>query len=188
MRALVFAAAVLGCVTTSDSRPPRLAVTDDLHVLGDVDSASLAPLAREINAAEPGEFRIYFNSPGGSVFDGVDFLRVMEAAQRRGVRFICTADMAASMGAVIFSACDVRLALPRAMILIHSASISRGGNSRDMRETAETLEAITDALYRQMCRVMNITVEELKKRADGKDYWLDAGRAEELGLVQAILP
>lgn len=158
------------------------------HVVGDVDSGSLSDLAEDIAEAPAGDFALTFRSPGGSVFDGLAFLEVMEAAQARGVRFVCTAELAASMGAVLYSACDVRLAVPRALFLIHSAAAGGGGNARDHRENADTLEVITDALYRQICRVLNIPFEELKRRADGRDYWLDTGRAVEIGLVQRVLP
>lgn len=190
MRNLLALSVLFGCITTGS---PDLVPEpeNDLNVVGPVSDAELAPLARKIAAAGPGRFELYFNSPGGSVFDGLDFLRVMEAAQRRGVVFFCTVDLAASMGAVLYSACDVRMALPRAMILIHSASVGRSGNSRDHAETAEDLEAITDALLRQIYRTFKpevMTFEELKARTYGKDWWLDSGKAEALGLVQAVLP
>lgn len=192
MRRLLTAVLLLSCATTEPDPDPRpRAFADDLNVLGEVSEDDLSDLARKIQRAEPGDFPLYFNSPGGSVFDGLDFLRTMEAAQRRGVRFVCTADLAASMGAVLFSACDIRLALPRAMILIHTASVGDRGNARDHRETAEDLEAISDAMLRQIHRTFlphSMSFEELKARTDGRDFWLDAGRAELLGLVQSTLP
>lgn len=173
----------------ADLLPAELAdKRSDQHVIEDINAVALADLTADIERAAPGEFELYFNSPGGSVFDGLDFIRVMERAQARGVTFICTADFAASMGAVIFSACDVRLALPRAVIMIHSASAATRGTADEHRELASALEAISDAMFRQMARVMVISFEELKARAGSKDYWLDSERAYEIGLVQAILP
>lgn len=193
MKLIALGAVLCACVTT-DPDPDTATATeysDDMSVVGDVDARSLSALTGRIQHAEAGNFDLYFNSPGGSVFDGLDFLREMEAAQRRGVRFVCTADMAASMGAVLFSACDVRLALPRAMILIHSVSMGGGGNARQRREEADDMEAITDALLRQIYRTFRpdvMTFEDLKARTDGRDFWVDAGKAQALGLVQAILP
>lgn len=156
--------------------------------IGEVDAASLAALTAQINGAPSGEFALYFNSPGGSVFDGLDFIRTMEKAQARGVVFVCTAEFAASMGAVIYSACDVRLAIPRALIMIHSASVMSQGTADDLVETAHTLEVVSDAMFRQIARVLTISFEELKARAGTKDYWLDVGRAMDIGLVQRVLP
>lgn len=190
MKRITLALALCGCITT-DARPAtEHEISDDMHVVGDVDAASLQDLTEEIKHAPAGEFALYFNSPGGSVFAGLDFMREMEAAQRRGVHFVCTADLAASMGAVIFSVCDVRLALPRAMILIHSVSMDGGGNTRERRESADDLEAITDALLRQIYRTFTpgvMSFEDLKARS-ARDFWLDSERAEALGLVQAVLP
>jgi ATP-dependent protease ClpP protease subunit len=182
MKAL-FLALVFGCASV-----PAQARSAPENIVGAVDAVSLSDLADKINAADPGDFPLYFNSPGGSVFEGLDFLRVMEAAQARGVRFVCTADLAASMGAVLYSACDVRLALPRALFLIHGASFTVRGNARDLRESAAALEAVSDAMYLQIARVLNIPFDELKRQAAGSDYWLDSAHAAEIGLVHAVLP
>lgn len=156
--------------------------------VGPIDELMLLDLSERIAQAEPGDFHLYFKSPGGSIFDGLEFLGLMERAQARGVRFVCTAELAASMGAVLYSACDDRIALPRAIFMIHSGSVDSGGNAREQRETADALEAISDALFRQLCKVLNISFEELKRRAGDKDYWLDSQRALEIGLVQRISP
>lgn len=183
LAALALVVSLFGCapVLSAVAGP-----TASARVLGEVNESALADLSAEIASAPPGEFEIYFNSPGGSVFDGLDFLRTMEAAQKRGVLFVCTADMAASMGLVLFSACDVRIALPRALFLAHQAATTTRGNVRQHEETAATLQAVSDALYRQIARVLNISFEEFKRRANGRDYWFGSAEAKEIGLVQLV--
>jgi len=160
------------------------------YVIGDIAQEALAPAAQGIESTGPGDIvDLYFNSPGGYVEDGLDFIRTMERAQARGAVFICTADLAASMGAVIFSACDVRLVIPRARVLIHpvSAGMSRGSH-KDLRELADYLETSTHALYWQIARVLHIPFAELKRRAGDRDYWFDSVTAVEIGFAHLVLP
>lgn len=177
MKALAVAALLLsGCAHAA------------VNVVGDVNASALSDLKERIEHAKPGNFPLYFASLGGSVFDGLDFIRTMETAQKRGVRFVCTVDMAASMGAVIFATCDVRLAVPRALILIHPAAVEGGRTLREHRETAETLSVVSDAMMRHIARVLCISFEQLKQRVADRDLWLDSAGALEIGLVQAVLP
>ncbi len=187
MRFLSLVCVVLfGCAAV----PTRLASysATEGQLVGEVNEGNLAALKEKLsNTPDNGRMNIYINSPGGYVGKGLDFLRDMEAAQARGVRLVCTVDFAASMAAVIFSACDIRLAKPRAILMIHSAANNEGGNAREHREAADRLEIVSDALLRQIQRVLNISFRELKARAGEREYWLDAGRAKQIGLVQEIL-
>jgi ATP-dependent protease ClpP protease subunit len=172
-------ALAFGCAAT----PVRPAAE---NIVGPVDEASLASLSARIDDAPAGPFGLHFVSGGGSVFDGLAFIRTMERAQGRGVVFVCTADFAASMAVVIFSACDERIAYPRAVFMIHAASSGGRGKAADLAEAARALEVISDAMFRQIATVLNISFKELKHRAGARDYWLDSGRALEIGLVQRV--
>jgi ATP-dependent Clp protease, protease subunit len=175
----LFALAAL-FISPVDAEPIQVERIDELS--GVVISAAL-----DARAGTP-EIHLYFNSPGGLVSAGLEIIRAMERAQRAGSTLVCTAELAASMGAVIFSSCDVRLALPRALFLIHGAAVSAKGDAVRLRELAGLLEATTDALLRHIARVTRISFAELRRRCYGRDYWLDAGRASRIGLVQEILP
>lgn len=165
---------------------PGPASAIDIKAIDDMEAAVVIA-AINARAGQP-EIELYFNSPGGYVSAGLEIIRAMERAQDAGSRFVCTAEMAASMGAVIYASCDIRLALPRAMFLFHGAAVRSGGNDEAHRQIAEELEVTTDALLRHIARVTNISFKELKKRCKGRDYWLDAGRAQRIGFVQEILP
>lgn len=151
-----------------------------------INDASAARLISYIEINQGDVIRLYFNSPGGSLDAMYDILRAMERGQRNGTRFVCTAELAASAGAAIYSSCDVRLALPRALFLIHPASTTANGNAEEIKQIADQLEAFTNAYLRHTGRFIRLPFAELKRRAL-RQYWFDAGEAVEIGFVHEIL-
>lgn len=78
---------------------------------------------------------IRINSPGGVLDDGMDFVKVMRAAQTQGVRFTCVIDgQAMSMALIIFSECDTRRAVFGSKLMWHS--MSQMGGLRTVNEAS----------------------------------------------------
>ena len=64
--------------------------------------------------------KIIINSPGGSVFQGFNFLKVMRAAKADKIKLECVVTgMAASMAFIIFDECTHRRAFATSMLLWH---------------------------------------------------------------------
>jgi ATP-dependent Clp protease protease subunit len=158
--------------------------------IGRIDSDNLDLVIAKIEeklAAGEKDIPLYFVSPGGSIGDGLVFVRYMEKKQAEGIKFTCTADLAASMGAVIYSGCDFRQALPRATIMVHGASGTVQGKAKEMQEAGALLEHLSKALIHHMASHMTISFEELWKRAGATEYWLTADEAKAIGLVDYVL-
>jgi ATP-dependent protease ClpP protease subunit len=160
-------AALLSAVTVSE-------ITED----------SVAELQLQI--PDKGVITLHFVSPGGDVFAGLELIRSMEAAKARGVRFVCVAEVVASMAMPIFATCDDRRALPRALFMTHGAAGAFRGNAQEARAAANFMEAIDDALNLHIVRAMNITADELERRVDaaGGEYWFTSAEARALGFVR----
>jgi ATP-dependent protease ClpP protease subunit len=156
--------------------------------IGPISDSDLAEVTEQIESTKKGDFGLFFKSPGGYVSSMWAFIRTMEEAKARGVRFICLVEEAYSAAVAIYSVCDIRGARPRATLMLHPASAPVRGNHRELREIADQLEVMSDAYLRQIGRVLNIPFAVLKLRAGNTEYWLDAGRAKAIGLVQEILP
>lgn len=92
---------------------------------------------------------IVLNSPGGSVFAGLQFINAMEIAKARGVILRChVVGMAASMAFQILAHCDERYALRYSLLLWHPVRIG-------------FLGTITPALAEQMKESMNLIEEDM---------------------------
>jgi hypothetical protein len=72
---------------------------------------------------------LVINSPGGSVFVGMQILSAMEIAKTRGVVFKCLVPMAAaSMAFIIYNECNERYALGGSLFLWHGIRTSMRGS------------------------------------------------------------
>ncbi len=63
---------------------------------------------------------ITLNSPGGSVWHGLNFVKVMRSAKAQGIKIRCmVTGMAASMAFIIFNECSERYAFRTSLLLWH---------------------------------------------------------------------
>lgn len=99
-----------------------------------IDSAIRAPgilyktnqlLGYAEHTSHLGTVELVLNSPGGSVFAGLQFVNAMQLAQSRGIKIKCyVAGMAASMAFQILAECDERYALRYSLLLWHPVRIA----------------------------------------------------------------
>lgn len=162
-----------------------------LYLTGPVTSASASTLATQIiKAAENGEriVFIHIDSPGGSVYAGQALAKVMETSP---LEIICRVDgMAASMAFAILQSCDTRLMTDRSTLMAHEPSLRLSGpaTKNTLKQYYEELVVLGEALGRHMSRRLNITHEEFMRRIDGKDWFMDAKTALEVGAVDGVVP
>ena len=89
--------------------------------------------------------KIIINSPGGSVYQGFNFLKVMRAAKADGIKLKCTVTgMAASMAFIIFDECTHRRAFATSMLLWHPVRTQYMGilRAQDAKLLAYRLEQL----------------------------------------------
>ena len=82
---------------------------------------------------------IHFNSPGGSVTDGIAIATAIKA--RTGTTTAHIDALAASIASLIAVSCDKVLIAPQAAIMIHRASTYVAGNTEDMSKASNLLAA-----------------------------------------------
>jgi len=132
------------------------------------------------------DIKLYINSPGGSVYDGMAIYDTMQYitpdVQTIGI------GLQASMGAFLLSsgAKGKRFALPHSKVMIHQPSIGTQGKVTDteidLREGLAVKEMIAELLSKQ-------TGQKLSKvKADmERDYWMTPTEAKEYGLIDEII-
>jgi ATP-dependent Clp protease protease subunit len=134
------------------------------------------------------DIKIYVNSPGGSVYDGLGILDTMEFI--RPDIYTINTGLAASMAAVILCAGTKgkRKSLKRARVLIHQPMSGFGAYSQasDMEIEAREINSLKKELYEIMSDRTGQDYLRVEKDAD-RDYWMNATAALEYGMIDEII-
>lgn len=140
-----------------------------------------------------GERRLFLNTPGGSVLDGLAIYdKVQREKQECDVATICNG-MAASMGSILLccGTKGMRGINKHGKVMIHQARMTMGGTQTtlDLGILAEELEKSTATLARIIAHHTGKSYDEVREDMK-KDTWLTAEEALNygpLGLVDKIL-
>lgn len=124
------------------------------------DVMQLVERVEELSSASKEPINILINSPGGSVFAGIQLVEAIHIAQNRGVTIRCAVStMAASMAFIILAECDERYAFSNSLLLFHPASVGIMFGvlrAEQARAIAEDLEAINDDMSDLMKAAMGV--------------------------------
>ena len=126
------------------------------------------------------DIKLYINSPGGSVYDGlaiIDTMNYIEPdVQTIGI------GLQASMGAMLLSsgAKGKRYALPNARVMIHQPSSGTEGKITDQEI------ALKEGLAEMMAKNTGKTLAQVEKDMD-RDNWMSAIEAKEYGIIDEVI-
>ena len=129
---------------------------------------------------------VMINSPGGSADAGFaiyDLLRFIRPPVITVVNGLC-----ASAGILIQLATDKkrRFCLPEARFMIHQPSTMGRGTASDLDITAKEILKLRDRYNKIIAETTGRAAEQVLEDAR-RDFWLDAGRALEYGLVAKVI-
>jgi ATP-dependent Clp protease protease subunit len=137
---------------------------------------------------EPGSpITVIFNSPGGSVLDGLalfDYLRRLRASGHH----VTTVALgrAASMGAVLLQAGDRRVMGANAFLLIHEVHNASAGKVSELEDGIEFTRRLQKRLQAILAERSSLTEAQIARRWARKEWWLDAEEAVGVGLADAV--
>lgn len=108
---------------------------------------------------------IVISSPGGSISQGLTFIKAMEDVKRKGVTIRCfVPTLAASMAFTIFTQCSERYALPFARLLFHSPRVGGSGHftitAQGARDLADGLTQAEVHLLKMIMPVLGVTQDK----------------------------
>lgn len=132
------------------------------------------------------DIKLYINSPGGSVYDGlaiIDTMNYIEPdVQTIGI------GLQASMGAMLLScgAKGKRFALPNARIMIHQPSSGTEGKITDQEIALREGIYLKEVLAEMMAKNTGKPVAQIEKDMD-RDNWMSAQEAKEYGLIDEVI-
>jgi ATP-dependent Clp protease protease subunit len=166
--------------------------TRSIYLWGVVDDKSAKDIVTKLlllEADAPGkEIKFYISSPGGSVTSGMVIYDMMKAISSP-VSTTCMG-LAASMGSILLSAGEKgkRYIFPHGEVMIHQPSLGGHiqGVSADMEIHAEQILRTKLMGAQILAENTGQTVERIKKDFE-RDYWMDAEKSIEYGIVDKIL-
>ena len=132
------------------------------------------------------DIKLYINSPGGSVYDGlaiIDTMNFIEPdVQTIGI------GLQASMGAMLLSAGTKgkRFALPNARIMIHQPSSGTEGKITDQEITLKEGIYLKKVLIDMMAKNTGKDPKQIEKDMD-RDNWMSAEEAKEYGIIDEVI-
>lgn len=166
--------------------------TRSIHLWGVVDDKSAKDVVTKLlllEADQPGEeIKFFISSPGGSVTSGMVVYDTMKLISSP-VSTICMG-LAASMGSILLSAGEKgkRFIYPHGEVMIHQPSL--GGHiqavSADLEIHAEQILRTKEMGAKILAENTGQTIERIKKDFE-RDYWMDAEKSIEYGIVDKIM-
>jgi ATP-dependent Clp protease protease subunit len=127
---------------------------------------------------------LYINSPGGVVTAGLaiyDTMKYVEAP----IYTVCMGQ-AASMGAFILAAGDVRSVLPSARVMIHQPSGGAQGQSTDIQIQAREISKLKAYLTKILAENSKHSYEKVEADCE-RDFFMNAQETLDYGLVDSIV-
>ena len=132
------------------------------------------------------DIKLYINSPGGSVYDGLAIIDTMNYIepdlQTIGI------GLQASMGAMLLAAGakGKRIALPNARIMIHQPSSGTEGKITDQEIALKEGILLKKRLAEMLAQQCGKTVAQVLKDMD-RDNWMSAEEAKKYGLIDEVI-
>lgn len=132
------------------------------------------------------DIKLYINSPGGSVYDGlaiIDTMNYIEPdVQTIGI------GLQASMGAMLLSAGakGKRFALPNSRIMIHQPSSGTKGKITDQEIALKEGIYLKKVLIDMMAKNTGKTTKEIERDMD-RDNWMSAEEAKKYGIIDEVI-
>ncbi|UCG08324.1 MAG: ATP-dependent Clp protease proteolytic subunit [Desulfobacterales bacterium] len=135
------------------------------------------------------DVNLFINSPGGDAFSGLALADQIERAQRKGFRVTAHASgIVASAAVPVFAVCNVRLAAPGTIFMVHEAALWKWPG----RETASDIRSQNELMHLLRERYIgkletNSKLDKTKwEELENKTTWFSAEKAQEWGLVDKI--
>ncbi len=132
------------------------------------------------------DIKLYINSPGGSVYDGMAIYDTMQYitpdVQTIGI------GLQASMGAFLLSsgAKGKRFALPHSKAMIHQPSSGTKGKVTDMEIDLREGLAVKEMLAALLAKNTGQKLSKIKLDME-RDYWMTPEEAKAYGLIDEVI-
>jgi ATP-dependent Clp protease protease subunit len=166
----------------------------DVYLVGDIDkdtARAAIERIRELASEGRSPITLYLNTAGGNVTDGLALHDAIMQVVADGMEVaIVVQGMAYSMGSVVLQAASPgrRLCFPHAWIMIHEPAKWAGWQSTTAAaQHLDRLKQMQSQIYRILSARSGKPLRQIIRDTKRNDFYLDATRALEYGLVDQVL-
>lgn len=131
-----------------------------------------------------GDLTVWLNSPGGDVFAASQIYTMLRS--HKGKVTVKIDGIAASAASVVAMAGDETLIAPTGMLMIHNPSTVAFGNKEAMQKAIELLDEVKESIINAYEEKSGLSRSKIARMMD-EETWLNAKKAQSLGLVDGIL-
>ena len=135
------------------------------------------------------DVNLFINSPGGDAFSGLALADQIERAKRKGFTVTAHASgIIASAAVPVFAVCNVRLAAPGTIFMVHEAALWKWPGretASDIRSQNELMHLLRERYIGKLA--VNSKLDKSKwEQLENKTTWFNAETAKDWGLVDRI--
>ncbi len=167
----------------------------DVYIIGDIEKdtarTAIERLRELANEDRSKPITIYINSAGGNVTDGLAIHDAIRHLVAQGLEVtIVVQGMAYSMGSIVLQAASPgrRLSFPHSWIMIHEPAKWAGWQSTTAAaQHLDRLKQMQAQIYRILAERSGKPLRQIIRDTKRNDFYLDAARAMEYGLIDEIL-
>jgi ATP-dependent Clp protease protease subunit len=166
----------------------------DIYLIGDIEkdtAKSVIERLREMANDSRRPISLFINSAGGNVTDGLAIHDVIRNLVSGGYEItVVVQGMAYSMGSVVLQAASPgrRLAYPHSWIMIHEPAKWAGWQSTTAAaQHLDRLKQMQSQIYRILADRSGKPLRQIIRDTKRTDFYLDAAKAKEYGLIDDIL-
>lgn len=135
------------------------------------------------------DVEIVFNSPGGSVTQGMALYDYLQTLRAKGHRLTTVAmGMAASMAGILLQAGDHRAMGAESYVLIHEISTGAIGKIGEIEDTVQFVKMIQKRVLDIFAARSSKKVSYFEKHWRRTDWWLSSEECLKIGIVDEVLP
>jgi ATP-dependent Clp protease, protease subunit len=166
----------------------------DVYLIGDIEkdtARSCIERLRDMANDNGKPITLFINSAGGNVTDGLAIHDAIRHIISRGIEVrVIVQGMAYSMGSIVLQAASDgrRLAFPHSWIMIHEPAKWAGWQSTTAAaQHLERLKQMQDQIYNILSARSGKPLRQIIRDTKRTDFYLDAQRALQYGLIDAVV-
>ena len=166
----------------------------DVYLIGDIEkdtARSVIERLRELANESTKPISVYINTAGGNVTDGLAIHDAIAQVVAQGIEVSVTVQgMAYSMGSIVLQAASAgrRHSFPHSWIMIHEPAKWAGWQSTTAAaQHLDRLKQMQSQIYRILSARSGKPLKQIIRDTKRMDFYLDATKALEYGLVDKVL-
>lgn len=169
-------------------------INSNVNIIGAIGEDVIAQTIRDELKAAGDEVAIYIDSPGGDVIESnaISLAIAEYALANPGKTYTCIigslcASAAANILAKLPTAFSVK-AYKDSLIMFHSCSGIVEGGPEQLKDFSMMMELVNENVIRELSSKTSLGIAEIKGAfSAGRELWLDAYKAKDVGLVDEII-